>query len=136
MLMDVSPTRRQRRALETDNKKWPETLVRIPREEWPPSRLPSQDLPSEAWRSRRFLIQIFYFPDGTERMSVCRTSHNGDSWEENITWDELQCLKRECGRGHKDAMEIYPSDVDVVNVANMRHLFITTEPIKFAWRKA
>jgi len=34
-----------------------------------------------------------------------------------------------------DAIEIFPADMDVVNVANMRHLWVMAEPVEFAWRK-
>ncbi|EOG1815585.1 hypothetical protein ACK3RA_000943 [Enterobacter hormaechei] len=49
--------------------------------------------------------------------------------------DALQEIKSAVGYGDRDAVEIYPRDSDVVNVANMRHLWITPEPIAFAWRK-
>lgn len=48
---------------------------------------------------------------------------NGN-YEQNITWDELMELKRQAGYGHRLAIEFYPPDADIVNVANMRHLFI------------
>ncbi len=52
-----------------------------------------------------------------------------------LVWDELQRIKSECGYGNTDAIEIYPADDDVVNVANMRHLWILDSRIPFAWRK-
>jgi len=69
------------------------------------------------------------------RLSVCRTSLNGERWQDGISWDDLQRLKRECGYGNADAIEVFPADADVVNVANMRHLWIMAEPIECAWRK-
>jgi hypothetical protein len=69
------------------------------------------------------------------RLSVCRTSLAGDRWQDGITWDELQRLKRECGYGDADAIEVFPADTDVVNVANMRHLWVMADPIACAWRK-
>jgi hypothetical protein len=44
-------------------------------------------------------------------------------------------LKRECGRGDRDAVEVYPADRDIVNVANMRRLFFPPEPLAFKWRR-
>ena len=55
-------------------------------------------------------------------------------WGDNIPWRELQRIKREVGYGDRDAVEIFPADRDVVNVANMRHLWIVSKPIEFAWR--
>lgn len=69
------------------------------------------------------------------RMSVNRTALTKDgNWDADIGWEELQRLKAEAGYGNMDAVEIYPSDKDVVNVANMRHLWILSEPLAFAWR--
>lgn len=131
----IEPTRQLRRELEAGNKKWRETLKPIPFEEWGWNMRHSENAPIEAWRSRNFLLQVFSEPNGIERLSICRTSHNGERWQENISWDELQRLKSECGRGGKDAVEVYPPDDDVVNVANMRHIWILNERLPFVWRK-
>lgn len=58
------------------------------------------------------------------------------TWLDGITFDELMQLKRECGRGDLDALEVYPADFDLVNVANMRHLFIVPGGVSFAWRNS
>jgi hypothetical protein len=131
----IEPTRQQRRQLDRENLLWPETLQQVPRDQWPPSSLPTSRLPAETWRSRGFLVQVFAENDGIERLSVCRTSHNGNSWEDQISWDELQRLKSECRRADKFAVEIFPSDRDVVNVANMRHLWIMPAPLPFGWTR-
>jgi hypothetical protein len=129
----VGPNRAMRRALEKENLLWPENLRQIPQTDWPTSSHPTSPKRIECWRSRAFLVQVFSECGGIERLSVCRTSHNGNRWEENITWDELQRLKAECGRGDRQAVEIFPADRDVVNVANMRHLWVLVEPLPFAW---
>ena len=128
----MNTTRAQRRQLRRDNLKYGDVLRQIPRTEWPdvfPLRC------TEVWRSRDYLVQIYQERDGMERMSVCRTALDGDRWEDGISWDTLQRLKRECGRGDRDAVEIYPADADVINVANMRHLWLMPEPLPFAWRR-
>lgn len=71
--------------------------------------------------------------NGYQRMSICRTAHNGSTWVDQVTWDELMQLKRECGRGDVDAVEVFPADQDIVNVANMRHLFFPPESLTFKW---
>lgn len=91
------------------------------------------------WRSRYFLVQE-YSPEvdgGPRRLSISKTSvnQNAERWDDGITWDDLQRLKREAGYGGIDAVEVFPSDRDVVNVANMRHLFLMDAPLNFAWRK-
>ncbi|MCY1303588.1 hypothetical protein D9M70_533020 [compost metagenome] len=128
----MQPSRQQRRALEEANAAFPAYLVRLQPEAWPeyhPPRL------IEVWRSRYFLVQVFAETGNVQRLSVCRASHNGDSWVDQITWDELMKVKRECGRGDRDALEVFPADKDIVNVANMRHLWLPPVPVEFAWRK-
>ena len=128
------PTRQQLKALERENKSWPLTLKQIPKDQWPHSSLPPEKHPIEVWRSRDFLVQVFAAIDA-DRLSIIRTSHTGKSWAENITWDEIQRLKSECGRGARDAVEIYPADKDIVNVANMRHIFVLPSPFPLTWRR-
>lgn len=137
----LRPTRAERRALEADNRKFQSRLRRLSEAEiadkqrW--SEVPAHiTRPVEVWRSREFLLQVFAAPGGFERLTVCRTSHTGKSWVDGISWDDLQRLKNECGRGDKDAFEIFPADRDVVNVANMRHLWVTPTPLPMAWRTA
>lgn len=123
-------SRTQRRLLEKENARQPSALAKVPRHEWPGFQPPTI---IEVWRSRGFLVQIHMEPGGYERMSACRTTHNGDSWVDQLTWDELMQLKRDCGRGDRDAVEVYPADCDIVNIANMRHLFFPPERLTFKW---
>lgn len=132
--MNQPTTRQQRRALQAENKKWPPTLRDVPRSEWP-SYLQNTPALYCVMRSRDFLVQIFMADaPASFRLSVCRTRLNGEQWQDGITWDELQRLKREAGFAAFDAIEIYPPDSDIVNVANMRHLWIMRERIGCAWR--
>lgn len=127
-------TRAQRRQLERDNAKQPDRLQEIPRIDWPENAPPTI---VRVFRSRVFLVQeyIHASPLVLCRLSVCKTSVSGNRWADGITWDELQQIKNECGYGGADAVEIYPADDDVVNVANMRHLWVLDAPVPFAWRK-
>lgn len=91
----------------------------------------------EVWRSRDYLVQIFKEPPPVvARISINRTSISGDRWTDNISWDELQRVKNECGFAGLDAVEIYPNQEDVVNVANIRHLWVLAVRLSFAWRKS
>jgi hypothetical protein len=131
--MSFVVSRAQRRQLERDNAKMPRELIALPRNEWPDPEAPQL----RVLRSREFLVQEFSAKaPAVVRLSVNRTVIAGDRWAENVTWDDLQRIKRECGYGAADAVEIYPSDKDVVNVANMRHLWILSDPIGCAWRSA
>lgn len=60
----------------------------------------SRKMPVEIWRSRHYLVQVFVH-EGWTRISVNRTAIDVDSrrWADGITWDALQRIKREIGRG-------------------------------------
>lgn len=108
-------------------------LTAIPAEEWPTVRPPHL---AGVWASRRFLVQHFGGEWG-DRLTVCRASFKGGlpgEYKDEITWDELQRLKREAGFGDRWAVELFPEDVHIVNVANMRHLWLLPEPPTYGWR--
>lgn len=131
--MSITTSREQRRQLARENAKWPSALVEIPRSQWP-----NPDGPQlRVLRSREFLVQEFP-ADGMAlaRLSVNITAMDSDRWRDGIPWEDLQRLKAEAGYPMHDAVEVYPRAVDVVNVANMRHIWIMRELLPFAWRKA
>lgn len=125
--------RRAARAIKEENRSHPEELTPIDF-----AHVVAEPKPLQAYRSRRFLVQIYHtkFPD-VVRMSVNRTEINTTHrrFKDGITWDELQRVKREVGFGQCDAVEVFPKDTDIVNVANIRHLFVFTKnPFFLAWR--
>jgi hypothetical protein len=85
------------------------------------------------WRSSQFLAQLFGTEKGACRLTVsrCEITREGD-WRADISWEELMEVKSQCGFGKDWAVEIFPPDAHVVNVANMRHLWVTAKP-EFAW---
>lgn len=130
--MTIVTSREQRRQLVRDNAKQPRTLMSVPRNQWPDPLAPQR----RVLRSREFLVQEFDAPEPAfVRLSVNRTTLNGERWDEGITWEELQRVKAECGYPLAWAVEIYPSQGEVVNVANMRHLWLLREAPAFAWKK-
>ena len=119
--------------LHLENENQTERLSLLGVSEWPKNNRP-ENL-REVWRSKTFMVQVFV-DGGTERLSVIRSKLNRHGeWIDGITWDELQQLKHECGRGNKWAVEIFPPDDRIVNVANMRHLWILDGPPAYAWKK-
>ncbi len=102
----------------------------------PPSLAPPPPLFLKAMRSSEYLVQFYRVPSPLVRvrLSICRTRLDGQRWADGIDWETLQRLKSEAGFGDFDAVEVFPSDSDVVNVANMRHLWVLSEPAAFAWR--
>jgi len=125
--------------LREQNKKFQNYLTRLPDSEVGVAIKAAEatgidgNKPIEVWRSKGFLLQVFNF-ENSMRLSIIRTALTEDGkWQQNITWEELQRLKRECGKGDQVAVEIYPRDDDIVNVANMRHLWLTDT--KIGWHK-
>ena len=130
------PTREQRRQLKQDNKKWPTYLLEIPESQWPQRQSTFKSGPTRVWRSSRFAVQA-YPADAPAivRLTVNRTEIAGDRWSAEISWDELQQIKNEAGYGDWTAVEIFPPDCEIVNVANMRHLWILPSLPEYAWRR-
>ena len=120
-----------RRLMAKENAKWPAALREVPRIEWP-----NRDGPQlRVLRSRDYLVQEFTAPaPAIVRLSINRTSIAGDRWTDGIAWEDLQRLKCEAGYPDHDAVEVYPAQDDVVNVANMRHLWVLSDKLPFAWR--
>lgn len=134
--MSIVTTRAQRRELERTNAKLPRELRLVPNHEWPERYRSDPNAPLRVWRSRDYLVQEFRAEaPACVRLSVNRTTLTGDRWNDNLTWDELQDIKAQCGYPMADAVEVYPPAGDVVNVANMRHLWVLREQLPFAWRK-
>jgi len=103
----------------------PDELTVLPRSEWPPTPRP----PMQVWMSKKYIVQMYNESNGIIRLSVNRTGLKNGGWVDKITWDELQQIKRDVGFGDEYAVEVYPPDDWTVNVANMRHLWILSEPI-------
>ncbi|WP_051284266.1 DUF7694 domain-containing protein [Desulforegula conservatrix] len=127
-------SRQERKALKKENLKRPAVLTKMPKEDWPKQGLYPGLV--EVWISRAFLVQVVHESLDGYRLSVCRTSVTaGGQYVDGITWEELQDIKRQVGMGDKYAIEVYPRDQDIVNVANMRHLFVLPQPLRIGWFK-
>jgi len=117
-------------------KKRPVVMTEIPREHWPD--LTDNTERFAVFHSRRFLAQVFLAPVTygviCRRVSVCRVTLQADGhWEENIEWEDLMLVKREIGYGDWYAVEVYPRDQDIVNVCNLRHLWVFEQPLPIGW---
>lgn len=92
-------------------------------------------MPERVYRNRDFLVQVYARERGAQRITICRTKLRRDGdYEDGISWDELQEIKSKMGFGDRDAVEVYPPERDVANVANMRHLWVLDYRLDFAWR--
>lgn len=134
--MSFVVSREQRRQLARENAKLPATLAPVPSDQWPDLTYMKKK-PYAVWRSRFFLVQSFDEGNGINRLSVARAEIDTSTgrWKDGITWDELQEVKRQVGLGDYMAVEIFPADRDVINVANMRHLWVMRDPLPFGWKK-
>lgn len=89
--------------------------------------------PSRVWLSKHFLAMLFTFGH-SPRLTVNRCERQpGGNWKDGITWDELMSVKAACGFADAWAVEVYPPEAEVVNDANMRHLWILDGAPPFAW---
>ncbi len=125
-----------RKSLRDESALWPPTLTPIPPGEWP-RQPPGQSPAVMAWRSQKFLV-VLYNEGAGHRLTVNRTEFAPGPtfrWKDGITWDELMKVKAEAGFRDSWAAELYPPDDEVVNVANMRHLWLLKEAPPFGWKK-
>lgn len=124
--------RRDRRAHAASMAQLPTNLTPVSRDRWPLGY--DNEHRREVWLSCDFCVQVFDENENIVRLSVNRTGIGpGGRWLGEISWDELQDVKRQIGLGEHYAVEIYPRDQDLVNVANMRHLWVLMEPLPIGW---
>lgn len=117
--------------------KFPDHMQEIPYDEWPEhiKNYGGELKPIGAWRSKKFFAQIVEEPNGAIRISINRARFNDKyDYDDGITWDELFAIKNQIGFADKDCIEIYPAAHDLVNVANIRHLFVLDTPHPYNWR--
>jgi len=123
--------------LAEENAKWTAELSPMPAERWPPRQ--HETYPIAVLRSRTFLVQAFSEETGIRlsinRTEVARWIDGMPIWREGISWEEIQSLKAQAGYGAHWMVEIYPPDANVVNVANMRHLWLLPKAPAFGWHR-
>ena len=133
--MAVNTIKMKRAALRAENLRWSDEMVEVIPKAWHESFY-ADPRSIRLWRSRRLLAQVFQEANGVIRISFNRTDIDDfGKWKQDISWDELQKAKSEMGFGDKFAVEVFPADKDIVNVANMRHLWVLQEPLAFGWVK-
>lgn len=111
-------------------------FVEISRAEFPPG-----STAIASWRNSQFIVTL-YNDKGFARLSVNRSTvrqkgfdPNGQPvWDDGITWDELNAIKSAVGFADRWMVEVYPPAAHLVNVANMRHLWLLEEEPEFGWR--
>jgi hypothetical protein len=115
------------------NNQRPERLEVVPRDKWPEDGAAKR---FNVMLSKYFLVQMFNEDDGMIRLSINRTLLTGcGRFFGEISWDELQDVKRQAGYADRCAFEVYPTDNNIINVANMRHLWVLPEGENSGWIK-
>lgn len=124
------------REMARENARFGREFIQIPEEQWPEgSKAAGGDRPIAAFRNARFFVQVCREENGAVRISVNRTQIDETyNFVGGITWDELFIIKNEIGYADKDCIEIYPAESKLVNVANIRHLFILETPHPLNWK--
>lgn len=124
--------RSERRAINQRNRNFSRKFQEIPKEQWPEDGEQNQRF--KVLRNNEFFVQLFHEPNDVIRMSVNRVEvdTNGD-WKQDISWDDLHSIKAMLGYSDKYAIELYPDLYNLVNVANLRHLWILDEPLPIGW---
>lgn len=126
---DRDLNREERRALEKVKRQliasYPDTLEIVPEND---PNIPYSSHPQDIdkiYRSKKYTVIVWNVPAG-KKLSIQRNewdSHAG-RYKDQILWDEIQEIKRQCGFGEQNAVEFYPPDSEVINIANVRHIWI------------
>lgn len=94
-------------------------------ERWGEMRATTGDL-RQCWRNNVYSVQVYVRTDSLHHgqvraLQLAVRRHDGD---EIHGWSDLQRIKDEIAGPERVAIEIYPAAKDVVDNANMRHLFV------------
>lgn len=103
-------------------------MIEIPKDQW--SKInrgkPDNDI-LQVFKSERFLVQVRQH-NNIVRLAINKVKwSNIDGkiiWQDGITWDELQEIKNQCGFKDSWLCEYYPPQTKLVNIANVRHLWV------------
>lgn len=109
-------------------------MTRVPAEDLPVPT-PGRVDPVEVWCSRDYLAQVYVEESGGVRVTINRVRQIGGDWADNIPWEHMQRIKKEIGLGDRWAVECFPPDRDLVNCANMRHLWVLAEKPPYGWAR-
>lgn len=112
-----------------------DSFQEVPKEKWPTNTDNTTVL--KVFFNKNFLVQIIDDRNGYNRITVSKTKSKMIRgirvWMDGITWDELQSIKNAVGYENSWCVECFPPENKIINVANMRHLWILPEVPKYCW---
>lgn len=108
-----------RQRLKTLAKSWGEWEERKPSKE---EAAPFGLSPDFCYLNNRYHVQVYMVQTEWGMMAQMTIGRHGDLAP--ITWDELQRIKDELAGEDETAVEVYPAAENLVNKANLRHLWI------------
>ena len=89
--------------------------------------------PEKAWRNKNYLVYLYHDREFL-RLCVQRTTIKDDgSFDDGISWDRIQQIKSAVGFGDYWGLEVFPADKALVNVSNIRHIWLFKDRPAFAW---
>jgi hypothetical protein len=80
------------------------------------------------WESDDFMVFAY------QELGAIRLDIERKDGKDGIQWEELQQIKNDCGFKDFDAIEFYPTDKDVINTGNWRHLYVVFNQLPFIRR--
>lgn len=79
-----------------------------------------------AYTNEIFSVLVRELKDGVKHLAVTSLS------EIRPTWPEMQRIKSEIAGEEATAVEVYPPESEVVDDANMYHIWVITGPLSFS----
>jgi hypothetical protein len=116
-------------------KSFPAELLAIPKFQWPKGDSYNSQCQG-VWRSREYAVFAWMEPGKScLRLTFQKTEIDRQTgrWRDGLTWDTMMKLKDEAGYGDHWAVEVYPPREHVVDVVNLRHIWLLNEKPDYAW---
>lgn len=105
----------------------------LPKARWPTERQPGNL--KAVWISKDYLVQIYEETENVIRLSINCVKLKGSKWVDSITWDTMQAIKDAVGFENFWAVEVFPMQQELLNLANIRYLFVSPKKPRYAWSK-
>ena len=123
--VDMFGIRRTKQIIRAENAKYGRDFVKIPHDEVTvnPNFI-------EAWRNNILLVQVWEGPPLNLKFTRTELDERGCILA-GITWDQMFLAKNEIAHGayaDLDFVEFFPAAENLINVANVRHLYQLETP--------